>query len=602
VPAEFSALKADVIEGVGGGGVGAQLAVDNSTGPTKGDIYLAEGTQVEIYAASGALLGKLDSESEKAAGHPWGQPCGVAVSSSGDLYVGFYRGSINRYVPHGDPVKSEDYTSTIAEQGVRCSLAAGPEGGVYAQTSTQPGVQFGVPVVQYEASQFGQPSPHGHEITGGAIDIAVDPSTNTLYVNELQGQILPFDSAGDAEREFGGEGPEPFGSYAGLTVNGTKNRVYAADPGRSRVDIFDPTVVADVTTDNQSNLQSTSVTLNGSVNPDEIALTDCKFEYGDQILNGGELRFEYVIPCSSTPGPGNTPAPVSANLNELVPNTQYFYRLVATDPNGVSQGPTVLFTTPAVLPTDVDQPSTASGITRSGAVLSGVVNPKHSHTTWYFAYGTTSNYGSTTVPASAGSEVADIPVEASLEALRPGTTYHYALVASNLAGTVTGPDETFTTAPALPPGLSGLTVGNLAPAAATISAIVESNGLPTTYEIDFGTDTNYATRAPGQIAGTAQTVSLNLLYLRPSTTYHYRVTASNEDGTVTSPDQTFTTPAYQLELPAVLPQIATPAIAFPANPQVSGGSKVKGKGKGRSKAKKRRKHKPAGRTRTAGSG
>ncbi len=48
-------------------------------------------------------------------------------------------------------------------------------------------------------------------------------------------------------------------------------------------------------------------------------------------------------------------------------------------------------------------------------------------------------------PSDLGSGFGPQSVSASVTGLAPGTTYHFQVVASNSAGTTTGPDETFTT-------------------------------------------------------------------------------------------------------------------------------------------------------------
>ena len=88
----------------------------------------------------------------------------------------------------------------------------------------------------------------------------------------------------------------------------------------------------------------------------------------------------------------------------------------------------------------------ATEITQQGAKLNGTVNPQGKATTYTFQFGTPTNYGAQTAPASAGSGSAAVPVSATLTGLAPGTTYHYRLAATNSDGqTTTGTDRTFTT-------------------------------------------------------------------------------------------------------------------------------------------------------------
>ncbi len=93
--------------------------------------------------------------------------------------------------------------------------------------------------------------------------------------------------------------------------------------------------------------------------------------------------------------------------------------------------------------------SAASGVSLTGATLNGTVNPGGTATTYHFEYGTTPSYG-TSVPATdaaVGSDSSSHSVSQALSGLKPGSTYHFRLVATNLLGTVDGPDMTFTTNP-----------------------------------------------------------------------------------------------------------------------------------------------------------
>jgi alpha-tubulin suppressor-like RCC1 family protein/phosphodiesterase/alkaline phosphatase D-like protein len=97
-------------------------------------------------------------------------------------------------------------------------------------------------------------------------------------------------------------------------------------------------------------------------------------------------------------------------------------------------------------PAPVAETLAATTITDSGAILNGRSGANGSGTALTFEYGLTDSYGSilpAIPPAIAGSGLAEVRAEVS--GLKPGTTYHYRVIARNAAGTATGQNRTFTT-------------------------------------------------------------------------------------------------------------------------------------------------------------
>jgi hypothetical protein len=79
------------------------------------------------------------------------------------------------------------------------------------------------------------------------------------------------------------------------------------------------------------------------------------------------------------------------------------------------------------------------------ATLEGTIFPSGKATTYYFEYGTTSTYGSSTQPEPAGAAVSDESVSTSLAVLNAGTQYHFRICAVNATGISYGADMTLTT-------------------------------------------------------------------------------------------------------------------------------------------------------------
>jgi hypothetical protein len=210
-PENFSSTATNVIEGVGGEAKASEIAVDNSSGPDKGDIYIATGESVSIYSSSGTKLETLIEEEE---------PCGVAVDSSGAVYVAFYGSeSIRRYVPTTDPVSTSDYTSSLSEVGKACDIAADSAGDIYAA------LYSGAGVMKYEAAQFGTEETK-------AIGTAIDSKGTTLAVDAVNGDVYINEKSEIAEYTSTGTLVESFGSLAGsfgVGVNDGSEEVYAPE-------------------------------------------------------------------------------------------------------------------------------------------------------------------------------------------------------------------------------------------------------------------------------------------------------------------------------------------------------------------------------------
>jgi hypothetical protein len=86
------------------------------------------------------------------------------------------------------------------------------------------------------------------------------------------------------------------------------------------------------------------------------------------------------------------------------------------------------------------------GETTTTATVSGTITANGLDTTYFFEYGTTTAYGSTTPTVDVDSGSAPVEASVILTGLAPGTTYLYRLVAANADGTTNGVAETFATA------------------------------------------------------------------------------------------------------------------------------------------------------------
>ncbi|HTX11067.1 MAG TPA: hypothetical protein VME22_20755 [Solirubrobacteraceae bacterium] len=213
---------------------------------------------------------------------------------------------------------------------------------------------------------------------------------------------------------------------------------------------------------------------------------------------------------------------------------------------------------------------TATAITSTSAKLNGTVNPGGEATSFYFQYGTTTSYGTQTATSPVGSGDANVDVTASIGSLTPDTIYHYRLVAVNASGTTLGGDVSFTTPkrPA-PVALTGH-AGSVTQTSARLTGTVDPEGEATSYLFQYGTSSAYGSQtATGDGGSGTATVSVSAAIgpLTPSTTYHYRLVATNAAGAAYGHDVTFKTAS----VPAGVTIAASPAtITFGQGLSISG--------------------------------
>ena len=111
------------------------------------------------------------------------------------------------------------------------------------------------------------------------------------------------------------------------------------------------------------------------------------------------------------------------------------------------------------------------------------------------------------------------------------------------------------TAQAASPTVSTVAATSIGQTAATLRTDVNPHGAATTYAFQWGRTTAYGAQTPARSAGsgtTAKRVGFRLTGLTPGVRYHYRVIASNADGTSTGADRSFKTKLPPAKPPTVL--------------------------------------------------
>jgi hypothetical protein len=347
-------------------------------------------------------------------------------------------------------------------------------------------------------------------------------------------------------------GPPSTAGLGSFAVDPVSGEEYLVDylerhqtPFPTVIDVFSaPLTLPEVSVGLPSEVGSVCAVVNGVVEPKGSSDEDVLFEYGPTSAYGSVV--------SATPNEvplGSGPVSVSARVCGLTPGTEYHYRVAATNALGTGMsGDQRLLTGPVV------EGGEALRVGPGGAVLNAVIEPGVLPTTYHFVYwpeGSSEAAGSVVPVPDAGLPVAaqKDAVSQSVTDLRPGVTYHFALVTNSAAGVFTGPEGTFKTtfvnsALVATGGVSDVGVNQ-----ATLSGVIAAEGEPTAYRFEYGTTNGYGSSWPtvdislGALDG-PQPVTVAVQNLLPDTTYHYRLVASNAAGTYTGADQTFTTAEY----------------------------------------------------------
>jgi hypothetical protein len=368
-------------------------------------------------------------------------------------------------------------------------------------------------------------------------------------------------------------------------------------------------------------------TLGGEVNPEGVSGTEAWFAWGRSEPFTGQTAKQTVLTGGALVG-------VQAVLEGLRPGETFGYQLVGEDGNVKApeslRGEKLSFRTPVVAPRIPGEVG-ASFVRTTSVVMSGELNPENASTAYEFEYAKACVEGAVCpaieqAPSMGETEVlhssvyGKIGVTVEATGLEPGTTYRYQLHASNeqfvggdtVGGQVTGPEGTFTTAPAPLPTAQTGAASAVAATSAIVSGSVNPDGLPATYAFELGVyegaSTQYGIVFSGAAGAGSSPIaeSLALSGLQPGSTYAYRITVSsgyinNASHAIAGAPLTFTTAgvASVLALPAVLVQLPVPTIAFPtaatSQPRTKTLKCARGKRLSRGKcikAKKKRRAKP----------
>ena len=495
------------------------LAVDGKTGDALVSDFNGSGQVVEVFDASGTLVKTLDGSNTPAGSFGNGYLPVAADDSSGAIYVADQTANVVDVLD-----SSGSYVCQITGAG---------------SSTTSPS----------ECDSADPGTPAGKLGTPGAV--AVDQATGDLYVYDAVNAVIDvFGPTGQYLRQINGASTAA-GSFStfvrSLAIDDKTGQLLVADGGPDLIYVFDAATGAYVTTWDGSAGANPPGTPSGSFGHGDVGLavdnstgdvyvSDSSDTVVDQLDQSGN----YLGQLTGTPGGGAFAQP------EQVAVGQATGRLYVVDG---SARVVDIFSDQQVTVPDATTGS-ATGLTATTTTLHGSVNPDGIQVTdCHFDYGTTTSYGQTAQclrddnnSTDIGSGTSDVPVHADITGLTPGTTYHFRLEATNANGTNDGTDQTLTTLPV--PVIDGATATNVTPSSADLNAQINPEGLDTTYHFQYGTSIGYGSSVPVPDAdigsGTSDvTVSQQITGLSANTDYHWRVVATNANGTTTGVDHTF---------------------------------------------------------------
>ena len=288
-----------------------------------------------------------------------------------------------------------------------------------------------------------------------------------------------------------------------------------------------------VTTASPESLSTTSVSVGGEVTSD-----------------GGFEVTERGIFWSTSAGAQNSGKKValgsglgefSTILNDLSQGVTYYVRAYAKNIKGTALGNELSFSTVIVEPSvNTIYPDE---VTTNSAILKGEIEADGgasiSDRGFYWGTQTDVHTNGTRLPV----EGTEASFSSTLQELQPGATYYYVAFATNSSGTAYGDEFSFTTQGAVP---DAKTEGykELKTNSVKVFGVVSANNLSTTIRFEYGTSSSYGNSASSVNSPTNEnlfTDSVVIAGLNPNTTYHFRVVAENQLGTVYGRDTTFTT-------------------------------------------------------------
>ncbi|HEX2880137.1 MAG TPA: hypothetical protein VHO25_11465, partial [Polyangiaceae bacterium] len=407
-------------------------------------------------------------------------------------------------------------------------------------------------VTNTSATLYGYGNPNRGETTGWFRYSATDPGG----CNDSFGTRAPSSGGSDLgwgtwdmsfQQSLTGLAPATTYYFCAITQNSEGKAFGAVLSFRTR---GAPTL----TTSAETLLTATTVTLNGTVNPNGVS-TSSGFRYG--TVNPGTCNSSFGSATSSVnAGSGTSAIIYNRPVTGLMANTTYYFCATATNSYGTSFGAVMSFTTLPEAP--ITNTSSATILSGTTAVLNGYAYPGGATTLAWFRYstvnpGTCNDTFGIRAPTSGdtnlGSGINSVSFFENVTGLTPNTTYYFCAIAQNSVAKTFGYVTSFSTATAPTASTDGVT--SLTNTSVTLNGFGLPNRAATTgwfrYSLTDPGNCNdtFGTRAPASGGSSLGAGSNYVSFTRAisglsaTTTYYFCAITENSEGKAFSDVGTF---------------------------------------------------------------
>ncbi len=338
-----------------------EIAVDNSTNPadpSRGDVYVVGAEEEGAPSEEHDVLYKYSPSADKVISkktvfHAGGEEeleledvNGVAVDANGGLWVywseegtvsGFTDAEANRW----EPAASKDLEiPRLFECRATPGFAVAPDDSAFYVAHERENA------LEECSEEEGAPSLVAKfDAAGGVVSRGVDEQPTSGVASDAEANVYVDNGGSVAAFTPGGSLIQRFGSGALVDASGVaavaQGDVFVVEPAEGKVAVFAPAGSGPPSVDGvyAQSLSASSERVTASVDPDG-ASTTYYVQYGTaSCVQEPAVCLDQPSPPGAVVGSGFGDESVSEELSGLVPNTTYYYRVVATNEHGVSESP-----------------------------------------------------------------------------------------------------------------------------------------------------------------------------------------------------------------------------------------------------------------------